>query len=106
MPISTFYRCYGLSDICAGAQEIVSVNVSKGLIEDIYQIFKSSVSLPIAPDSDAARMFKLVLAEGRGLVAKRNEIEAQAGFTTQGDPNPFSLLSLYIQRIARRIHDP
>ena len=36
------------------------------------------VGLPVHPDSDAVRMFRLVLAEGRSLIRQRDEIEARA----------------------------
>jgi len=63
----------------ADAWEVVGRKVSKErLLADIYQTAKSSVGLPIAPDSDAARMFRLVLGEGRSLIAQRNEIEDRA----------------------------
>ncbi len=54
----------------ADAWEVVGRKVSKErLLADIYRTAKLSVGLPIAPDSDDARMFKLVLAEGRSLIA-------------------------------------
>ena len=63
----------------ADAWDVVGRKVSKErLLADIYQTAKSSVGLPIALDSDAARMFRLVLGEGRGLIAQRNEIENRA----------------------------
>lgn len=63
----------------ADAWEVVGRKVSKErLLADIYQTAKSSVGLPIEPDSEAARMFRLVLAEGRSLIAQRNEIEDRA----------------------------
>lgn len=61
------------------AWEVVGRKVSKErFLADIYQTAKSSVGLPIAPGSDAARMFRLVLGEGRSLIAQRNEIENRA----------------------------
>lgn len=61
------------------AWEVVGRKVSKErLLADIYQTAKSSVGLPIAPGSDAARMFRLVLGEPRSLIAQRNEIENRA----------------------------
>ena len=63
----------------ADAWDVVGRKVSKErLLADIYQTAKSSVGLPVAPDSDAARMFRLVLGEGRSLIAQRNEIEDRA----------------------------
>ncbi len=63
----------------ADAWEVVGRKVSKErLLADIYRTAKLSVGLPIAPDSDDARMFKLVLAEGRSLIAQRIEIGGRA----------------------------
>jgi len=63
----------------ADAWQVVGKKVSKErLLSDIYATAVGSVGLPVAPDSDAVRMFRLVLAEGRSLVRQRNEIEAGA----------------------------
>jgi transposase len=48
------------------------------LLADIYETSKVSVGLPVALDSDAISMFRLVLGEGRSLIAQRNQIEARA----------------------------
>lgn len=61
------------------AWELVGRKVSKErFLTDIYKAAESSVGLPIAPNSDAVRMFRLVLGEGRNLIAQRNEIEDRA----------------------------
>jgi transposase len=63
----------------ADAWQVVGRKVSKErLLSDIYATAVSSVGLPVHADSDAVRMFRLVLAEGRSLVRQRNEIEARA----------------------------
>jgi len=63
----------------ADAWRVVGRKVSKErLLSDIYATAAGSVGLPMQPDSDAVRMFRLVLAEGRSLVRQRNEIEARA----------------------------
>ncbi|MEQ8784291.1 MAG: IS110 family transposase [Roseibium album] len=63
----------------ADAWRVVGRKVSKErLLSDIYATAAGSVGLPVQPDSDAVRMFRLVLAEGRSLVRQRNEIEARA----------------------------
>ncbi len=62
------------------AWDVVGRKVSKTrLLSDIYETAKGSVGLPVAPDSEALRMFRLVLAEGRNLVRRRDEIEARSG---------------------------
>lgn len=48
------------------------------MLSDIYATASSSVGLPVHPDSDAIRMFRMVLAEGRSLIRQRNEIEERA----------------------------
>ena len=48
------------------------------LLSDIYETSKASVALPVLPDSEAIRMFRLVLAEWRSLTRQRNEIEDRA----------------------------
>ncbi len=63
----------------ADAWDVVGRKVAKErLLTDIYETAKTSVGLPIGPDSDAVGMFRLVLGEGRGLIAQRNQIERRA----------------------------
>ncbi len=63
----------------ADAWQVVGRKVSKErLLSDIYVTAVGSVGLPVQPDSDAVRMFRLVLAEGRSLIRQRDEIEARA----------------------------
>jgi transposase len=63
----------------AAAWPVIGRRVSKAaLLTDIYETSKASVGLPVAPDSDAIRMFRLVLAQGRSLIQQRNAIEERA----------------------------
>ena len=63
----------------ADAWDVIGRKVAKErLLADIYETAKSSVGLPVAPDSHAIRMFRLVLGEGRSLIAQRNQIEDRA----------------------------
>ena len=63
----------------ADAWEVVGRKVSKErLLSDIYATAISSVGLPVHSDSDAIRMFRMVLAEGRSLIRQRDVIEARA----------------------------
>jgi len=63
----------------ADAWQVVGRKVSKErMLSDIYDTAVESVGLPVHPDSDAVRMFRLVLAEGRSLIRQRDEIEARA----------------------------
>jgi hypothetical protein len=61
------------------AWDVVGRKVAKErLLIDIYPSAKTSMGLPVGPDSDAIGMFCLVLGEGRGLIAQRNKIERRA----------------------------
>ena len=63
----------------ADAWDVVGRKVSKErLLSDIYDTATSSVGLPVEPDSEAVRMFRMVLAEGRSLIDQRKRIEACA----------------------------
>lgn len=63
----------------AAAWEVVGRKVGKQrLLSDIYTTASSSVGLPVTPDSDAITMFRMVLAQGRSLIAQRNTIEARS----------------------------
>ncbi len=63
-------------EFIADAWQVVGRKVSKEhLLADIYKTAQSSLGLPITANSDAVRMFRLVLAEGRNLIAQRNKIE-------------------------------
>ena len=78
-PSPHFISAMGQEAFIADAWEVVGRKVSKArLLADIYQTAKTSVGLPIIPVSDAARMFRLILGEGRCLIAQRNEIEDRA----------------------------
>lgn len=69
----------GKAAFTADAWDVIERKVAKErLLADIYETAKSSVGLPVAPDSDAIRMFRLVLGEGRSLIAQRNQIEDRA----------------------------
>lgn len=61
------------------AWDVVGRRVEKSaLLADIYETAKTSAGLPVAPDSDAIRMFRMVLAEGRSLIRQRNAIEERS----------------------------
>ncbi len=80
-------------DFTAAAWGVIGKKVSKSaLISDIYETARCSVGLPVAADSDALRMFRMVLAEGRSLMRQRNEIEARA-VTLLGDHPDYQLLT-------------
>ncbi len=61
------------------AWQVVGPKVGKEqMLSDIYATAVTSVSLPVRPESDAVRMFRMVFAEGRSLIRQRNEIEERA----------------------------
>lgn len=78
-PSPHFISAMSRDAFIADAWEVIGRRVSKErLLSDIYDTAKSSVGLPVAPDSDAILMFRMVLAEGRSLIEQRNRIEARA----------------------------
>jgi transposase len=78
-PSPHFISAMSKQDFIAAAWQVVGRKVSKErLLADIYETAAASVGLPVEPDSDAIAMFRLVLAEGRSLIAQRNVIEARA----------------------------
>jgi transposase len=64
------------------------------LLTDIYQTAKASVGLPVDPGSDAITMFRLVRAEGRGLIAQRKEIGGRAIALLKDNPDDKLLTSI------------
>jgi|TARA_R100000049_G_C1913906_1_gene60610 transposase len=61
------------------AWEVVGRKVEKSLLlSDFYETEKASTGLPVSPDSDAIRMFRMMQAEGRSLIRQRNVIEDRA----------------------------
>ncbi len=61
------------------AWEVVGRKVEKSLmLSDIYETAKMSAGLPVSPNSDAIRMFRMMLAERRSLIRQRNAIEDRA----------------------------
>ena len=58
---------------------VVGKKVSKArLLGDIYETACSSTGLPVATDSPAIAMFRMVIAEGRSLIRQRDAIEKHA----------------------------
>ena len=58
---------------------VVGRKVSKArLLGDIYETAKTSIGLPVAMNSPAIAMFRLIIAEGRSLIRQRDAIEEQA----------------------------
>jgi len=92
-PSPHFISTMGKEEFIKAAWDVVGRRVSKKrLLADIYATASSSVGLPVAPDSDAIAMFRMVLAEGRSLIAQRNAIEARAVDMLKDNPD-YQLLS-------------
>ncbi|UES60171.1 IS110 family transposase (plasmid) [Roseibium aggregatum] len=78
-PSPHFISAMGREAFIAEAWDAVGRRVSKErLLADIYETARTSVGLPVDPGSDAIMMFRMVLAEGRNLIAQRNQIEDRA----------------------------
>ena len=85
----------GKEAFIADAWTAVGRRVSKErLLADIYETARTSVGLPVDPESDAIKMFKLVLGEGRNLIAQRNEIEDRAIALLKDNPDYQLLTSI------------
>ena len=78
-PSPHFIAAMSKDAFTADAWDVVGRKVAKErLLADIYETSKVSVGLPVALDSDAISMFRLVLGEGPSLSAQRTQIEARA----------------------------
>jgi transposase len=78
----------GKEAFIADAWETVGRRVSKErLLADVYETASVSVGLPVEPDSDAIRMFRMILGEGRSLIAQRNKIEDRAVELLKDNPD-------------------
>ena len=64
----------------AAAWDVAGRKVAKArLLGDIYETARTSIALPITPDTPAIAMFRLVIAEARHLIRQRDAIERLAG---------------------------
>ena len=67
------------------AWEVVGRKVEKTLmLSDIYETARTSIGLPLPLNSPAVRMFRMVIAEARGLIRQRDEIEELADTLLHG----------------------
>jgi transposase len=61
------------------AWPVIGRKVAKArILGDIYETAKTSIGLPVAADSPAVAMYRLVIAHIRQLIQQRDEIERQA----------------------------
>ncbi len=87
--------CLSEEAFIEAAWDVVGKKVSKRrLLSDIYATATDSIGLPVDLSSPAIAMFRLVLSEGRGLIAKRNEIERRAEALLEGHEDYTRLKSI------------
>jgi transposase len=78
-PTPASVTAFSKEDFINAAWDMVGKKIAKArLLGDIYETAQSSIGLPVAVDSPAIDMFRMVIAEGRSLIRQRHEIEAQA----------------------------
>lgn len=71
--------CYQKQEFSQLAWNVVGRKVAKqALLNDIYDTASESIGLPVALDSPAVSMFRMVLEEALSLISQRDEIERQA----------------------------
>ena len=76
---STFYQEAG---------PVVGRKVNKqGFLDDLYTTATHSIGLPVAEDSEAIHMFRIILAEHQHLCAIRTSLETQADQMLQTHPD-------------------
>lgn len=81
----TRYNCDAFAQ---EAGPVVGRKVNKrGFLEDLYHTALHSIGLPVAEESEAIRMFRVILAEHQHLCTLRTNIEAQADQTLQPHPD-------------------
>lgn len=94
-PSPHFISAMSKGAFTADAWDVVGRKVAKErLLSDIYETAKVSVGLPVAADSDAISMFRLVLTESRSLIAQRNQIETRAVTLLKNHPDYQLLTSI------------
>jgi len=78
-PTPASITCHSKTEFTSRAWNVVGRKVSKErLLADIYDTARESIGLPVALDSKAISMFRMVLEEGLSLIRQRDEIERQA----------------------------
>jgi transposase len=78
-PTPVSITIHSKEDFIDQAWGVVGRKVAKArLLGDIYETAQASIGLPVATDSIAIAMFRLVIAEGRSLIRQRDVVEANA----------------------------
>ena len=75
-------------DFAEQASPLLGKKVAKQqVIHDIYETAKTSIAIPVAEDSAAVQMFRLVLVQMQQLIRHRDEIERQGHQLLQDHPD-------------------
>lgn len=78
-PLPSTVIKYSFDEFVKAAWDVVGRKVNKrGWLEDFYQTAQNSIGLPIAEDSAAIQMFRLILQEHQLLCQRLKDIEAMA----------------------------
>jgi transposase len=78
-PVPASITALGKEAFIAAAWDVAGRKVAKArLLGDIYEAARASIALPVAPDAPAIAMFRLVIAEARHLIRRRDAIERMA----------------------------
>ncbi len=87
-PCPTAITRYNREAFAQEAGPVVGRKVNKhGFLEDFYQTALHSIGLPVAEESEAIHMFRVILAEHQHLCTLRTSIEAQADPTLSPHPD-------------------
>ncbi|UCC40979.1 MAG: IS110 family transposase [Candidatus Aminicenantes bacterium] len=79
---------YRLEDFIQAAREVAGRKVNKtAWLTDFYETAASSIGLPVAEDSEAMVMFRLVLQEHKHLCRLRRSIEERADLYLKDSPD-------------------
>jgi transposase len=94
-PTPTSITAFSKEAFIDAAWTVVGRKVSKTrLLGDMYETARSSIGIPVAMDSPAVAMFRMVIAEGRSLIRQRDEIEHYAEELLAGYPDYHRLRQL------------
>jgi transposase len=87
-PTPASITAHAKQEFIESAWDVVGRKVSKArLLGDIYETARSSIGLPVAIESSAIAMFRLVVTEGRSLIRQRDTIEELADAALAGHPD-------------------
>ena len=95
LPCPAAITCYSREAFAQEAWTIVGRKVNKrGFLYDLSLTASQSIGLPVAEESEAIQMFRVILAEHQSLCASRAAIEQQAGHVLSGQSDYHRLRTL------------